>query len=205
MPSGTRWRPSSIRSGTASNRGVTMSHLREWLRRLAGTFGAGRRDADLREELRVHAEFAAAAEKKRERRGRRTRRAEWPSVTAASLRPWRRNVTSAALRGSARSAAICGMPSGACCAIAARSRWRCWPCRLASAPPPPFSASCTACSLTRFRFPTRRESCISSCSRTGKPSGPFRSTSSSSTARETASSPTWSAAEAATSSISGRG
>jgi putative ABC transport system permease protein len=36
-----------------------MSRLREWLHRLAGTFGGGRPDPDLREELQVHTEIAA--------------------------------------------------------------------------------------------------------------------------------------------------
>ncbi len=37
-----------------------MSALREWMRRMLGVFGHGRADADLQEELRLHAELARA-------------------------------------------------------------------------------------------------------------------------------------------------
>ena len=42
-----------------------MSVLREWIRRVLGTFGAARRDEDLDEELRLHAEMAAADAERR--------------------------------------------------------------------------------------------------------------------------------------------
>jgi predicted permease len=43
-----------------------MFRVREWLHRLVGTFGAGRRDVDLQEELRAHAEIAADEARKRD-------------------------------------------------------------------------------------------------------------------------------------------
>ena len=42
-----------------------MPSLREWFARLWSTFGAGRRDADLESELRLHMEMAAEAEQRR--------------------------------------------------------------------------------------------------------------------------------------------
>jgi predicted permease len=50
--------------------------LREWFARLWNTFGAGRRDADLESELRLHMEMAAEAELRRRGSGRVANRVE---------------------------------------------------------------------------------------------------------------------------------
>ena len=60
--------------------------VREWIVRLWGTIGSGRRDADMEEELRAHLELAA------EDAGRRTpdvaARAARRSATGPRRRPW---------------------------------------------------------------------------------------------------------------------
>ena len=111
-----------------------MARLREWVTRLWGTLGPGRRDAELEAELRLHLELATEDERRRANSSANSSPNSSIETTPGGRRRsgpggwrrrWRRCAISAVCRGSTIWLATWLMGFAPCAAIRCLPRSRC--------------------------------------------------------------------------------